>query len=334
MEVFMIRRDNLQQSRAGIATVLPLVVIAIIAILIGLLLPAVQKVRENSNAGTASRTLVQVCQAAQTYRSTNSAYPSSLLELGSLINDPTLLLTGTEDGYQFTITQATSTAWAAQAAPVMPGVTGSDEFIVDQTCAEQDVSLPGATVQRQLMFSAILAAGAEAMGGLLSSNPDVPSQVKSFVDSSSTTPMVSQMVSAQTSSGSHVSFSSILHADQNSEPLRQFLAFLPQAMHLGAGNEDVTSLPGVQLTDLSGPLRTRLLSSQGLCGLTQLYETNPAVSHSFCATLSLAQAAEDRGDVQAKAAALSAYRQAVEAQTGKTLTAHQASLLITLVAAL
>jgi type II secretory pathway pseudopilin PulG len=327
----MIRRDNSQQSRAGIVTVVPLVVIAIIAILIGLLLPAVQKVRESSNAGSASRRLVQVCQAAQTYRSTNSVYPSSLVELGSLINDPTLLLTGTEDGYNFTITQATSTAWAAQAAPVMPGVTGSDEFTVDQTCAEQDVSLPGAVVQRQLMFSTILAAGAEAMAAMMSSNLDVLSQVKTFVDSSSTTPMVSQMLSAQTSAGTRVSFSSILQAGQYPEPLRQFLAFLPQAMHLGAGNENVNSLPSLQLTDLSGPLQTKLLSPQGLCGLTQLYETNPAVSHTFCATLAVAQAAEDRGDVQAKAGALNTFRLQVEAQIGKTLTQHQASILVTLV---
>src|SRR4029077_13294494 len=128
-----------------------------------------------------------------------------------------------------------------------------------------------------------------------------------------------------------VSLSSMLNFDQYPEPLRSFLAFLPQAMHLGAGNEDVKSLPGVPLTNLSGPLQVNVVGYQGVCGLTQLYETNPTVTHSLCAELSAAQLAEQQGNAQAKATMLNAYASQIEAQTGKTLTPHQASVLTTLV---
>jgi type II secretory pathway pseudopilin PulG len=320
-----------RQARAGIVFLPAIQVIAIIAILIGLLLPAVQKVRESAAASSASGTLYRVCQAAETYQSSHGVYPLTLLQLGSLINDPVLLLTGTENGYRFTITEATASAWMAQAEPVVPGVTGSDGFVVDQNCNETASPVPGADVQRQLMFSQILAFGAEKIAGLLVSNPAEVSQVRNSIESPSAAPTVFQTFSAQTG---QVSLSSMLKSDQYPEPLRSFLAFLPQAMHLGAGNENVNALPGVSLAAIAGPSQPGVLSYQGICALTQLYETSPMVTHSLCTAISAAQVAEQQNNAAAKATMLNAYVSQIEAQTGKTLTAHQASVLMTLVKAL
>jgi prepilin-type N-terminal cleavage/methylation domain-containing protein/prepilin-type processing-associated H-X9-DG protein len=120
-ESTMSEQDH-SKGRAGFTLVELLVVIAIIAILIGLLLPAVQKVREAANVTKCANNLKQMALAVHSFEGTYGYVPNSIYGFAGVQSWMTIILPYLEQGNVYNIDPMYTSGWNPNPPPGYVGI--------------------------------------------------------------------------------------------------------------------------------------------------------------------------------------------------------------------
>lgn len=256
------RRNSHSNRQSGFTLIELVVVIAIIAVLIGLLLPAVQKKREASNTQKALGNLRRIAAAEGNFFAAHHTFTGSFEELG-LGNDfpPAPCMPGCpfwqNGGYFFEITIGTSgQTFTATGIPAVLGKTGSTKCVTDQTGGIFTAPIPGADAARNEMFAHIRDRAIQTLFNLILQRPGDIQNIARGLESPDT--LNHTFTNLDVNGDGRVTFTDLRNYNGiGRDVVGIFVDVFSREMELGAGGEDVSSLPGVSLSDLSNQTSAR-----------------------------------------------------------------------------
>ncbi len=343
----------LPKNAPGFTLIELLVVVAIIAILIGLLLPAIQRAREEYAHNEARSNVNQLAAAANGYHHQTGTYPREIADLfawcathsGQCTLDPQLA-SGKVNGYLYDIVENDETHCVIEAEPESPGIDGSltvsAQLMLENTMIS-GFQTPGADEARARMFNNLHSKAAETVVKLLNLDTTTIPQVREYCQSPAQVANVCNLI--DTSDDGKVSISECFSGDAYvnemglKSPLREFLDYVAQEMKWGNLSETAKMTITVDYTELLATTYGRdrvqppLFSYDGLAILTTTAITDGTSNTIFIALLEKlteAEAAEASGNLQGKMKAIKSYQKQVKALVGQYFTRSKSKILITM----